>query len=262
MSINTNATLVDQSVAAALSAKRVVISTSLDGVPAASDAIRVTKGGLGASASVLAGWRKLLDAGCELTGFMATVNDKNFAQLDTGIIDFARQWGFCWVRISYDVIHLLHIPVGEAVERVWSIYKYGREQGINVEGFWTTPIHNLVHSTTGGLQKAFFCGAVSGETISVHPDGRVSACGFSSGSFGNIRRPQNLQWFKHRDLILSHHPGDRAFCRGCEVEGSCAGGCYISRELAAMTKDGSAIRYNCELYRAMTKRLLLHHFRE
>ena len=260
MSINTNATLVDQNVAAVLSAERVVISTSLDGVPAASDAIRVTRGGLGASASVLAGWRKLLDAGCELTGFMATVNDKNFVQLDTGIIDFARQWGFSWVRVSYDVIHLLHIPVAEAVERVWSIYEYGQERGINVEGFWTTPFHNLVHSTTGGLQKAFFCGAVSGETISVHPDGRVSACGFSSASFGNIRQPQNLQWRAHRDLIHSHYPGDREFCRGCEVEGSCAGGCNISRELLTATEDDSAIRYNCELYRAMTKRLLLHHF--
>lgn len=262
MSINTNATLVDDKVAGVLSAKRVVISTSLDGVPAISNAVRVTRAGLGASARILAGWRKLLDAGCELTGFMATVNDKNFAQLDTGIIDFARQWGFSWVRVAYDVIHLLHIPVVEAVERVWSIYEYGQQHGINVEGFWTTPVHNLVQSTTGGLQKAFFCGAVSGKTISMHPDGRVSACGFSSGSFGNIRQPETLQWGAHRDLVHSYYPGDRQFCRGCEIEGSCAGGCNISRELSTAIKDDSAIRYNCDLYRAMTKKLLLHHFRQ
>jgi uncharacterized protein len=262
LSINTNATLVDEKVAAVLSATRVVISTSLDGVPTASDTIRFTRAGLGASASVLAGWRKLLDVGCELTGFMATVNDKNFAKLDSGIIDFSHQWGFSWLRVSYDIIHLLHIPVAEAVERAWSIYKYGQERGINVEGFWTTPVRNLVQSTTGGLQKAFFCGAVSGETLSMHPDGRVSACGFSSDSFGNIRQPQNLQWLANRELIHSHFPGDREFCRGCEIEGSCAGGCYISRELSTATKDDSAIRYNCELYRAMTKKLLLHHFRQ
>jgi len=262
MSINTNATLVDNEVAAHLSANRVAIATSLDGVPAASDAVRVTKAGLGASSRILDGWRRLMDAGCELTGFMATINDKNYHHLDTGIIDFAREWGFSWVRVSYDVLHLLHVPVAQAAERVWSIYQYGRKHGITVEGFWTTAIHNLTQSATGGGKVAFFCGAVLGETISVHPDGRLSACGFSSGNFGNVRQADAFNWDLHRELVSSYYAGARDFCHGCEIEGSCAGGCNISRELSSCNGNDSAIRYSCDLYREMTKRLLLAHFED
>lgn len=133
-----------------------------------------------ASEKIIAGWYKLKASGCNLTGFMATFNDKNIEHLNTDIIDFALSMGFKWVRIACDVIHLLDYKVDDTVERIWSVYKYGKEKGIKVEGYWTTPIHNMLYRDRLPEGISFFCGAVSGETVSIHPDGRISTCGFSS----------------------------------------------------------------------------------
>lgn len=261
ITINTNATLIDESLAAFFANNRVEIATSLDGVPDASDKVRVTKSGLPASQSIIAGWQTLKNAGCELTGFMATFNDKNIKFLSPDIVDFAKSMGFSWVRISCDVIHLLDYPVDEAVAQIWAVYEYGKTMGIQIEGFWSTPIHNLIYRDRIPDNASFFCGAVSGETVSIHPDGRMSACGFSSGSFGNILSQTPFDWGKHRNFVDEYFPGSREFCKGCSIEGSCAGGCNITREVSLTSKDDSAIHYNCEMYRKLTKRLLIDHFR-
>lgn len=257
-SINTNATLVTDEISAFLAAHAVRIATSLDGTPEASDLVRVTrKNRLGASDRILAGWQRLRDAGCPVDGFMATFDDRNYRFLNSSVIEFAAEHGCSWVRVDCDVIHLLDHPAEETIERLWDVYRAGKKQGIAVEGFWSTPAKNLV-GPDFGADIAFFCGAVSGETISVHPTGRVSACGFSSatlGSVGNgsVRRDHNA----HRGLVARHVPGARDFCRGCEIEGSCAGGCNIAREESDATRSTSAIEYNCTIYREMTRRLLI-----
>lgn len=260
ITINTNATLIDENLASFFAANRVEIASSLDGAPEASDMVRVTKKGLPASESIVSGWHRLIAAGCEITGFMATFNDKNLKYLDPSIIDFALEMNFSWVRIAPDVIHLLDYPIEDIIERIWAVYKYGTEKGVKVEGFWSTPIHNMLFKERIPDGVGFFCGAVSGETASVHPDGRISACGFSSGNFGNILNDIPFDWNKHKNFVSEYFPGSRDFCEGCSIEGSCAGGCNITREVAISTTDESAILYNCNMYRELTKRLLIDHF--
>lgn len=260
LTINTNATLVTPEIAAALSRNRVAIATSLDGVPQGSDILRVTKGGVGASSKILRGWRYLLDAGCELDGFMATINGGNFDSLGTNVIDFALSWNFTWVRVSYDVINMPGIDPDAATTKLRDIYEYGAANGVTVEGYWSTPMANLAASSQRPTHASFFCGAVAGETISLHPDGRLSACGFSGGNLGNINRGPELDWDAHKMLVQSYVPGNRDFCRGCEIEGVCAGGCNITQELASTKSDDAVIRYNCDLYRSMTRDLLSRHF--
>lgn len=260
ITINTNATLVDDSLAQFFAANKVSIATSLDGTPDVSDNIRVTKKGLPASRDIIQGWEKLKAAGCDLTGFMSTFNDKNIDYLQIDIIDFALSMGFSWVRIACDVIHLLQYSVDKAVDQIWEVYKYGKEKGVLVEGFWSTPIHNMLYRERISEDASFFCGAVSGETVSVHPDGRMSACGFSSGSFGNVLLYEPFDWGKHKKFVEEYYPGSREFCQGCSIEGSCAGGCNITREVSIAENDETAILYNCEMYRKLTKLLLMDHF--
>jgi radical SAM protein with 4Fe4S-binding SPASM domain len=268
-SINTNATLITPEIARTLKEYAVDVATSLDGTPGASDLVRISKRTqIGVSEKILAGWRELAKAGHPVTGFMATFNDRNYQALNQTVVDFAREMGFQWVRVDCDVIHLLEIPPEEVVEKLWRIYHRGKELGVTVEGFWSTAVHNLLspaegqrHASGEGPAKAeFFCGAVSGETVSVHPDGRVSACGFSRARLGHAIKGEMLSLADHLALVRSYFPGERAFCRGCSIEGSCAGGCNIAREESTSSGSDRVIEYNCKLYRELTERLLVDYF--
>lgn len=261
LSINTNATLITPEIAHFLAAHDFAVATSLDGTPEGSDLVRITrKGRLGVSQQILAGWDLLADAGLPVDGFMATFNDRNYEQLNRSVIDFAVERGCRWVRVDCDVIHLLDRPVAETADRLWEVYEAGRDAGIAVEGFWSTPAKNLINPDYP-MQVPFFCGAVSGETVSVHPDGRLSACGFSRGDLGRVSSDGLERDFAaHIALVAAHLPGAREFCRGCDIEGFCAGGCNIALEEAAAVGSDAAVRYNCELYREMTRRLLPRSF--
>jgi radical SAM protein with 4Fe4S-binding SPASM domain len=260
-SINTNATLVTPNIAAVLKKHQVIVATSLDGAPSNSDLVRIANANrLGVSDRILAGWKNLAEAGHPITGFMATFNDKNIDGLNEAVVDFACEMKFSWLRVDCDVIHLQHLPPGELIERLWRVYMYGKSRGIAVEGFWSSAIHNMLTDTDAPV--TFFCGAVSGETVSIHPDGRVSACGFSRATLGNVGNPTLLNAQLHTELVRSYVPGHREFCVGCEIEGSCAGGCNIAREEASANRSNSAIEYNCTIYREMTRRLLVEHFLE
>lgn len=257
--LNTNATLVDKKLATFLAKNNVEIGTSLDGIPIVSDKVRVLKNGIGASKKIIEGWDMLLDAGCELTGFMATFNDKNIEYLDEKIVDFALDRKFKWLRIAWDVIHMIDYPAEEVADRIWNVYQYGYKNNILVEGFWSTAINNLIEYNKPE-EISFFCGAVAGETISIHPNGRISACGYSSANYGNILNNQMLDNQKHTSLVRSYLPGNKTFCLGCEIEGSCAGGCNITEEVAIGELNNNTIKYNCNIYKELTKRLLQHHF--
>lgn len=259
-SINTNATLIDESIAKALKYYRVDVATSLDGTPVSSDLVRIGKAtGFGVSHQILKGWRILADIGHPISGYMATFNDRNITALDETVVEFAAGLGCSWVRVDCDVIHLLAYPVDELIDRIWRIYLRGKQLGVAVEGFWSSAAHNLL-SHKPHREAAFFCGAVSGETVSVHPDGRLSACGFSSGRHGYVTDEKLLDWRMHEQLVSSYFPGERAFCKGCSIEGSCAGGCNIAREESFRSGTNAAIEYNCTIYRELTARLLKDYF--
>ncbi|MBL8929314.1 MAG: radical SAM protein [Kineosporiaceae bacterium] len=258
LSLNTNATLVTRAIAEKLAEHGVAIATSLDGVPAASDLVRVRrKARGGVSSAILRGWTLLRTSGCELTGFMATFDDRNISSINPDLVDFALEWGMSWLRVDCDVIHLTGLSAEDLVERIWEVFLYGRELGVAVEGFWSTPADNLLNPRSAGAR---FCGAVSGDTISVHPDGRVSACGFSVAELGRVRN--GAVWLDlpvRRAFIRSYKPGRRHDCAGCDLERSCGGGCNIAREQATADGTTSAIDFNCTVYRELTRRLVLHH---
>jgi uncharacterized protein len=257
LSINTNATLVTEKIAQLLASHSFVVATSLDGTPDVSDLVRIPKkGNFSVAKKILAGWELLARAGAPIDGFMATFNDRNYHALNRSVVDFAADLGCSWVRVDCDVIHLLDRPVAETIDRLWEVFEAGRERGVEVEGFWSTPAKNML-APDYALDMPFFCGAMSGETISVHPDGRLSACGFSDADLGHVDGGVlDRRLAEHIGLVASHLPGAREFCHGCEIEAACGGGCNIALEEASRSGSDAAVRYNCDLYREMTKRLL------
>ncbi|MBW2623227.1 MAG: hypothetical protein JRD68_10005 [Deltaproteobacteria bacterium] len=46
-------------------------------------------------------------------------------------------------------------------------------------------------------------------------------------------------------------------CRGCELEGVCGGGCFATALHAQKKNDPTIIDYRCDLYREITRQLLL-----
>lgn len=261
ITLNTNATLVDKYLAEFIYDNNIKIATSLDGSPKGNDKVRLTKNGLPTSTDILKGWKLLKDCGCKLSGFMATFNKKNFSLLNKEIVDFAINMNFKWIRITFDVVHLIDIPISEAIEKLWSVYSYGFENNILIEGYWSTSANNLLSKNRTPDDVGFFCGAVSGETVSVHTNGRISTCGFSIDSFGNILEEEPFNFMKHNNFVSDYFPGNRIECKGCDIEGSCAGGCHITREITSKTYREKVINYNCSINKEMTRRLLIHHFK-
>jgi len=52
-------------------------------------------------------------------------------------------------------------------------------------------------------------------------------------------------------------------CKGCILEGSCGGGCIITREFAEKQKNTEAkINQMCDFYKIMTKEILLLHYKK
>lgn len=255
LSMNTNASLVTRSTAETLADHGVTIATSLDGSPEASDLVRVLRrNGRGASARILAGWQILRDAGCAFDGFLATFNDRNVHGLDSSLLDFAEQWGFHSVRVEYDVVNPIGVDPRRAAERIWSVYREGRRRGILVDGFWAKPARHLLRAGTRPLR---FCGAAAGDGITVHPDGRISSCPYSRTNLGQVTaHAVDLDRSALRRLVASRTPGRRTECRGCDLEGACAGGCSITLEHADTAVGRAALDFNCALYRELTPRLL------
>jgi len=261
ITLNTNATLIDNELAQFIYDNEIEIATSLDGTPQMNDAVRITKNGQPTSNTILKGWEILRKNGNKISGFMVTINEKNIRKLDHKLIDFALEMSFKWVRVTFDIVHLTKFSVLKAIEKLWSVYEYGFKKDILIEGYWSTAANNILYKNRIPGSIGFYCGAVSGETISVHTDGRISTCGFSTNSFGNILNKSPFNFNRHRNLIHEYFPGIRSECFGCCIEGSCAGGCLISREISSNVLNNNIINFNCKVIIEMTKRLLVHHFK-
>ncbi|EKD87275.1 MAG: hypothetical protein ACD_36C00170G0001 [uncultured bacterium] len=260
-SINTNASLITSEVAQKLKQYRVEIASSLDGLSEGNDQVRLTKAGKGTFETILKGFENLEATGYPLEGIAVTVNEHNFPFLDETIIDWAAKRSMSEVRIDIDVIDMVAIPVEDIVEKLMRIRRYARGRSIDVSGFWSRPAENLNESTLDA--HVAFCGAVRGNSICISPSGNVYGCGYSNTQLGTLTQIETFHAPErgyHR-FVRDHLTGVMEMCKGCMIEGQCAGGCNITQEFARATQTAKIDRM-CDFYRQTTRELLLEQLQE
>lgn len=253
-SINTNGSLINESIASQLKRFGVKIALSLDGLEHGNNAVRIFRSGQGTYSSIIRAMDILGQIDFGVNGLSTTVTERNFPEIDERFIDFAIKRSLNEVRIDLDVIHMTSVPVQEAANRLLHLKRYGAVRGVNVTGFWERSAENLNFSITE--KHMGFCGGIVGKSMCVSPDGKVYVCGYSARAYADIKdlnpsMATSVYFEIVANRLLNGQPG----CRNCQIEGQCTGGCFITEEFSGLEANNAA-SYNCQLFRIMTTELL------
>lgn len=259
--INTNASLVTTEMANFMKRHDVLPSVSLDGYSAAlNDVVRIHKTGRGSTfAPILRGIARLRKAGLVVGGVYITLTERNFAIDANRLVAFLRKHKFTSVTIEPDLLGV-RLPIEDVVRKLMEVETACVATGLRLVGFWKRPYENL--TTRRGIPHDLaFCEALRGGIVAVDNSGRLRVCAYSDRELGDEseladvrRRPA------YYDLLRDSLVGNISACQGCEIEGPCRGGCYLTREYVVKTGDDSAFKTRCELYRLATRELIrLHH---
>ncbi|HEY9795294.1 MAG TPA: radical SAM protein [Leptolyngbyaceae cyanobacterium] len=258
--INTNLSLLDEKKAKTLKEYNVKISTSLDGLKEANDSIRVDQKGRGTFDTIMSKIQLLKSIGHPIEGFTITVTDKNFHLIDEAVIDLAKEIGVKDLSMDFDLVRSTSISTEDCVAKIITLRQYAHKNSLNFYGTWETPFRNLMSSSWLNSPYAF-CPAMEGKTLEFNVDGSLKTCGHTntvvgaSDKFEECFTPNS----GYSRLIESRLPGNNDFCRGCEIEGCCAGQCHVTLE--SSRNDERLVSKMCELM-IMTTRNLIHEYLE
>lgn len=255
LSINTNLSLVNKTIAEFLRDNKVFISTSLDGPQKGNDLIRRKING-GTYDIIMKKINLLSEIGYPIDGVSITMNDLNINFIDDTFINSLSQFGFTGIATDIDLVNKNNCnnDVDFYVEKLMSIYLLCESLRMENFGSWTSVYYNLVNQDNE--EPITFCKAQSGQNISINPEGNIFLCGYSSSSIGNINQFDVL--FKDNNpfynIINERLPGNNPKCKGCKLEGICSGQCLVTNEF----NESNKMEFMCDFYIKVTTRLLEH----
>ncbi len=223
--IQTNATLLDEELLLFLRGRKVQVGVSLDGPPAIQQRLR------GEADKTLLGLKLLEKMGIPFR-VTTVVSSENCGYLSRLALMLA---GFRFARgIGLDLLVARgggcsgrgELPDPRTLEREVSSLVTLLEA---VNGRRSVPLRlrelDLVGKALAGKgRKGAFCHACLGESLAVHPDGRLYPCGQTLGDdrfdAGSVFQPhlERLRWTGLHRLASRE-------CPGCPLEGSCPGEC-------------------------------------
>lgn len=253
--INTNLSLLTKEIALTLKRCRVKIATSLDGLEEANDKIRLTQGGAGTFTTINKKIDLLESIEYPLEGISITITSKNYSLIDSSIIDYALNRGMTRVACDFDLVNLQGIPVEQRVSKIMGLKNYANKRGMVVSGTWSRPFKNLMRISSLSNQDAF-CAAAAGRMIVFDDDGSVKVCGYANTRIGHIDTIDDLfsEGGIFYQLIENRVPGNCSLCKGCDIEGICAGQCLTTVE-AANGRE-TLLGDMCGFYRKITDALI------
>lgn len=255
-STNTNCSLITKERARFLAKHRVLVTTSLDGLAEANDAVRTHLSGRGTFAEIIAGWDLLARARRPIRMLSVTLTEGNIDRIDGSFFDFLSARGVRTCTVEPDLIAPLSREPADVVAALFRLRALGHERGITVTGMWEKPFSAMLPSSK--RSDTFACNAFTGTGINVLPSGAITVCSYSSRPLGSLEGFQSvLASDAYTQLAASRAVGNIAACQGCEIEGTCRGGCYLTHEYGENTGSSAGIRYRCEIYRLATRALLL-----
>lgn len=232
MQVQTNASLIDDDMAAYLRDARIGVGISLDGRPKQNDVFRCLPSGKGTSSLIFRGAVALAAAGAEI-GITCVVTDNNVRYL-AGVVEMAyyfgnvRKIGFDLLRAQGRGIGIKSADVQELKAALWQALTTARrlegQTGKKLVFSHTERVASLIN---GGLTDFAHCHAMNGEAAFVDADGGVYACASLAGIpefwLGNVA--DGLDWGKQQTISATIRE-KMNFCRSCPSFSLCGGGCF------------------------------------
>jgi uncharacterized protein len=246
--LQTNGTLLTRELADFLRANRVQVGISLDGPPAVQEKLR------GRAADTLKGI-SILESRRIPFRITSVISRENVTQLDRLVLALS---GFRWARgIGLDLLvqkgraadcGLLPPHPSELRDGVSAMLK--ALSAVNARRSHPLVLRELEllrRPRPPGNHPPAFCRAVRGQSLAVHPDGRLFPCSQCLGEeafhAGDVRHPAPVGLER-----LADHQLKREECPDCPVYGICPGDCP-SRIFHNREQD---IALACTLYRTLT----------
>lgn len=261
LSINTNASLINHEIARLLKKRNVHIVTSLDGTKEGNDRTRKMKSGSSFD-HIMKSFKLLSSLEMPVMAVHILLNSRNFDDIDKSFIDLLSSMGIISMSIDPDLTDLLPQSVSALVDKIMRLRRYAKKNNISVIGYWERPFGKIIRKDKN--LETHFCHAMGGETLDLLPDGSIYGCSYTDMKLGNIEEFVNngsmdalMNSQAYRDMVQSRRVGNIALCKGCDLEGVCGGGCYVTVAHAAKNEDDGILEYRCKFYREITRQLII-----
>lgn len=262
LSINTNASLVTADIARDLKEFDVRVVTSLDGPRDGNDAVRRTREGAPTFDLIWKAFGRLEAAGIGVKALHVGLHSKNLVHLDEAFVHSLSERGVLSISVEPDLTDTLRQPVSALVEKILELRAAARKRGMTVTGYWERPFGRIILQEKNRFSH--FCSAMAGESIDVLPDGTLYGCSYTDRRLGHLETFAGEEGNgaldespAYREMTTSSRAGEINGCRGCDLEGLCAGGCRATAAHAAHRAGWDLIQYRCGFYREITRRLIM-----
>ncbi|WP_277189425.1 radical SAM/SPASM domain-containing protein [Caballeronia sp. BR00000012568055] len=246
----TNGSLITEEIAEAFARYEVAVCVSFDSPTSPS---RPLKHGGDSTPLVMEGLRRLQAKGCRVA-INAALTSSTWNEFDESIVDLAVDVGAGEIGVVVDFDPGFYARFGgqQIVERLWRVVEYGRYRGVVLTGYW----HQIFQLLTGHdavPERGFKNCSAKGAQLSIEPNGSVFACKAGSTLLGSISQGTALLDAQPYQAHASLRHENPAPCRGCEIEGFCAGLCLgpLEKKYAAIDAVETSA---CDFYRGITRK--------
>lgn len=251
-SIVTNGSLISEEVAQTFAEHQVGVCVSFDSVHSKS---RPLKNGKDSTPVVIEGLRRLQKYGNRVA-INAALSSATWPDFDETLAEFAEEHGASEIGVVVDLDPTFYSRFGHEpiIEKLWRLVEAGAERGIVVTGYWHQ-IFQLLLGFNVVRQRGFKNCSAKGSQLSIEPNGAVFSCKASSGYFGSIHEGEKLldsAAYREHASLRYENP---AICRGCEIEGFCAGLCLgpIEKKFGGIESVETTA---CDVYRGITRKFI------
>lgn len=251
--VTTNGTLFNSENVKKLSQVNAAIIVSLDGF-STGNKLRIMQNGSGTFDKVDKGLDILKENG--ISSCVATVlTDWNFDTLGKEFIDYLKsksvsQWE---IKIGMQNGNVIQRDSKQYADKLFELYKLGKEKNILVTGDWYDPFVTLFHTTKFKdddfihKESPHTCSATDHQ-ISVEPSGKVFGCRALDTQLGDTNNLKTLLSSNIYKSLAMRTYYNVPSCQGCKLEGFCQGVCLGHSEKLfgdIYTPDQSY----CDIYR-------------
>ena len=261
--LNTNGTIINDIIAAALHAHGVSVNISLDGIGDVNDNHRRYRSGRGSFKTIDRNLDTFLAHGCQVI-VEATLGNHNEAHIK-GLIDYLQHKGAAFGRkipLALQSLCMLsrndrhRSSVAKRVKWVEKAVAYSKAKDVRIDqGMIFFPFRVI----TGHRNPGVYCRGM-GEELCVYPTGDIYPCGALNVKLGSVHEIEDVFRSEAYGNIVRRVAGKIPACRGCEIEAFCAGGCAADAYTLGgdIFSAGGNCAFEKALFRSLVNKFLLN----
>lgn len=251
VSMVTNGTLLDKEKALFLKNHSVLVSISYDGPKDVNDKVRITKMGKGSFDKIVEGIEIMRAVDYPPSSLVCTIGDHNVHCLDDVVSFSANKKIYLNINDAFAEPRESVYAVSDGViaDSLYNAEIYARKKEIRIGGTWKWAFERLFE----GSMSLRHCVASGGE-LSVDCDGNIKPCPGFDMIYGTVDDIEEIIKSEAYKRICSRLVPMIPECRGCDIEGLCAGGCMLN---ASKNHNGDIFRKSesCYLFKTLFMRL-------